>query len=90
MSRLVVHDERFILYNISFVALHRRSALAKKMYFWEYVSESVDPSVNVVLLEDTAAVLGVGLAGKWVNITSRYVVNGGWLHLSLFWINVFI
>ena len=34
------------------------------MYFWEYVSESVDPSVNVVLLEDAAAVLGVGLAGK--------------------------
>ena len=34
------------------------------MLFWEYVSESVDPSVNVVLLEDSAAVLGVGLAGK--------------------------
>ena len=61
------------------------------MYFWEYVSESVDPSVNVVLLEDTAAVLGVGLAGKWVNITFRYVnFSGGWLYLSLFWIGLLI
>jgi len=42
----------------------RRSALEKKMYFWEYVSESIDPSVNVILLEDSAAVLGVGLAGS--------------------------
>jgi len=40
----------------------KRSAAEKKMYFWEYVTESVDPSVNVVLLEDIAAVLGVGLA----------------------------
>ena len=35
------------------------------MHFWEYVGESVDPSVNVVLLEDAAAVLGVVIAGKY-------------------------
>lgn len=48
----------------------KRAALEKKMLFWEYVSESVDPSVNVVLLEDSAAVLGVGLAVSSMAATS--------------------
>jgi len=48
----------------------KRAALERKMYFWEYVSESVDPSVNVVLLEDAAAVLGVVIAVTSMAATS--------------------
>uniref|UniRef100_A0A4X2KNL0 Proton-coupled zinc antiporter SLC30A9, mitochondrial n=1 Tax=Vombatus ursinus TaxID=29139 RepID=A0A4X2KNL0_VOMUR len=48
----------------------RRSAQAKGMSFYKYVMESRDPSTNVVLLEDAAAVLGVALAATCMGLTS--------------------
>ena len=41
----------------------RQSAKEKEMGFLEYVAGGYDPCVNVVLLEDFAAVLGVVIAG---------------------------
>ncbi|KAM8936842.1 proton-coupled zinc antiporter SLC30A9, mitochondrial isoform 3-T3 [Lycaon pictus] len=48
----------------------RRSARAKGMSFYKYVMESRDPSTNVILLEDTAAVLGVTIAATCMGLTS--------------------
>ena len=44
---------------------------AKKLglSFWDYVIQGHKPSVNVVLLEDIAAVLGVFIAGTCMTIT---------------------
>ncbi|GAB1601528.1 zinc transporter 9-like [Argonauta hians] len=47
----------------------RKSSKAKNMKFWEYVNRGNDPNVNVVLLEDLAAVLGVGIAASCLTIT---------------------
>lgn len=59
--------------------LHR-SARAKGMSFYKYVMESCDPSTNVILLEDTAAVLGVIIAATCMGLTS---VTGNPLNDSL-------
>lgn len=48
----------------------RRGAQKQGMPFWEYVWRSRDPSVNVVFLEDTAAVLGVTAAACCMGLTS--------------------
>nr|XP_020014686.1 zinc transporter 9-like [Castor canadensis] len=48
----------------------RRSAQAKGLSFYKYVMESRDPSTNVILLEDTAAVLGVVIAATCMGLTS--------------------
>uniref|UniRef100_A0ACB8E7Z5 Uncharacterized protein n=1 Tax=Sphaerodactylus townsendi TaxID=933632 RepID=A0ACB8E7Z5_9SAUR len=48
----------------------RRSARAKGLSFYQYVIQARDPSTNVVLLEDTAAVLGVTLAATCMGLTS--------------------
>ncbi|EMP26721.1 Zinc transporter 9, partial [Chelonia mydas] len=48
----------------------RRSAQAKGLSFYQYVRQSRDPSTNVVLLEDAAAVLGVTLAATCMGLTS--------------------
>ncbi|XP_066286914.1 proton-coupled zinc antiporter SLC30A9, mitochondrial-like isoform X2 [Branchiostoma lanceolatum] len=48
----------------------RKSAKAQGMQFMEYVWRSRDPSVNVVLLEDAAAVLGVAIAATCMGLTS--------------------
>uniref|UniRef100_A0A8C0J9F5 Proton-coupled zinc antiporter SLC30A9, mitochondrial n=1 Tax=Chelonoidis abingdonii TaxID=106734 RepID=A0A8C0J9F5_CHEAB len=48
----------------------RRSARAKGLSFYQYVRLSRDPSTNVVLLEDAAAVLGVTLAATCMGLTS--------------------
>ncbi|KAH0616231.1 hypothetical protein JD844_027201 [Phrynosoma platyrhinos] len=48
----------------------RRSARAKGVSFYQYVMQACDPSTNVVLLEDTAAVLGVTLAATCMGLTS--------------------
>jgi len=37
--------------------------------FWNYVRQGYKPSVNVVLLEDIAAVLGVFIAGSCMTLT---------------------
>uniref|UniRef100_A0A8C9DTD1 Proton-coupled zinc antiporter SLC30A9, mitochondrial n=1 Tax=Prolemur simus TaxID=1328070 RepID=A0A8C9DTD1_PROSS len=58
----------------------RRSAQAKGMTFYKYVMESRDPSTNVVLLEDTAAVLGVIIAATCMGLTS---ITGNPLYDSL-------
>ncbi|XP_048219805.1 zinc transporter 9 isoform X1 [Perognathus longimembris pacificus] len=58
----------------------RRSAQAKGLSFYKYVMESRDPSTNVVLLEDTAAVLGVIIAASCMGLTS---VTGNPLYDSL-------
>lgn len=42
----------------------RRGARREKLSMLEYVHRSRDPSVNVVLLEDMAAVIGVGIAAS--------------------------
>lgn len=41
----------------------KHNASKQGMSFWKYVRSSQDPSTNVVLLEDSCAVLGVGIAG---------------------------
>uniref|UniRef100_A0A672IPF4 Proton-coupled zinc antiporter SLC30A9, mitochondrial n=1 Tax=Salarias fasciatus TaxID=181472 RepID=A0A672IPF4_SALFA len=48
----------------------RRSAHQHGLSFYEYVMQSRDPSTNVVLLEDAAAVLGVVLAAGCMGLTS--------------------
>ncbi|XP_048948820.1 proton-coupled zinc antiporter SLC30A9, mitochondrial isoform X3 [Canis lupus baileyi] len=58
----------------------RRSARAKGMSFYKYVMESRDPSTNVILLEDTAAVLGVTIAATCMGLTS---ITGNPLYDSL-------
>ncbi|KAF0288884.1 Zinc transporter 9 [Amphibalanus amphitrite] len=42
----------------------RRNSRRQGFTFWQYVRQGRDPSVNVVLLEDMAAVLGVFVAGS--------------------------
>ncbi|KAG5210408.1 hypothetical protein MJG53_006496 [Ovis ammon polii x Ovis aries] len=58
----------------------RRSARAKGMSFYKYVMESRDPSTNVILLENTAAVLGVTIAATCMGLTS---ITGNPLYDSL-------
>ncbi|KAM6953017.1 proton-coupled zinc antiporter SLC30A9, mitochondrial [Lycodopsis pacificus] len=48
----------------------KRSAQLHGVSFYEYVMQSRDPSTNVVLLEDTAAVLGVIMAASCMGLTS--------------------
>ncbi|XP_077388838.1 proton-coupled zinc antiporter SLC30A9, mitochondrial [Festucalex cinctus] len=48
----------------------KRSAQNHGLSFYEYVMQSRDPSTNVVLLEDTAAVLGVIMAAGCMGLTS--------------------
>ncbi|KAF3694114.1 Zinc transporter 9 [Channa argus] len=48
----------------------KKSSRQHGMSFYEYVMQSRDPSTNVVLLEDTAAVLGVTLAAGCMGLTS--------------------
>ncbi|XP_022616121.1 zinc transporter 9 [Seriola dumerili] len=48
----------------------RKSAHQHELSFYEYVMQSRDPSTNVVLLEDAAAVLGVILAASCMGLTS--------------------
>uniref|UniRef100_A0A8D0DDA8 Proton-coupled zinc antiporter SLC30A9, mitochondrial n=1 Tax=Sander lucioperca TaxID=283035 RepID=A0A8D0DDA8_SANLU len=48
----------------------KRSAQLHGLSFYEYVMQSRDPSTNVVLLEDAAAVLGVIMASGCMGLTS--------------------
>ncbi|XP_024139404.1 zinc transporter 9 [Oryzias melastigma] len=48
----------------------KKSARQQGVSFYEYVMQSRDPSTNVVLLEDAAAVLGVILAAGCMGLTS--------------------
>ncbi|KAM9849921.1 proton-coupled zinc antiporter SLC30A9, mitochondrial [Aulostomus maculatus] len=48
----------------------KRSAQRNGLSFYEYVMQSRDPSTNVVLLEDAAAVLGVIMAAGCMGLTS--------------------
>ncbi|KAK5609515.1 hypothetical protein CRENBAI_007230 [Crenichthys baileyi] len=48
----------------------KKSAQQHGMSFYEYVMQSRDPSTNVVLLEDAAAVLGVIMAAGCMGLTS--------------------
>lgn len=48
----------------------RKSARAKGLSFYDYVIQSRDPSTNVVLMEDAAAVLGVVMAASCMGLTS--------------------
>ncbi|KAI8797910.1 proton-coupled zinc antiporter SLC30A9, mitochondrial-like [Biomphalaria glabrata] len=48
----------------------RKSAKALEIGFKDYLMRGIDPNVNVVLLEDLAAVLGVGIAGVCIGITA--------------------
>ncbi|XP_012054870.1 PREDICTED: zinc transporter 9 [Atta cephalotes] len=58
------------------IALHsiKRGAEEKKESFKQFVLEGQDPSVNVVLMEDFAAVLGVIVAAGCMGLTS-YLEN---------------
>uniref|UniRef100_A0AAY4CLI1 Proton-coupled zinc antiporter SLC30A9, mitochondrial n=1 Tax=Denticeps clupeoides TaxID=299321 RepID=A0AAY4CLI1_9TELE len=60
-SLLWVSDHMFYLH---------KSAHKHGLSFYEYVMQSRDPSTNVVLLEDAAAVLGVVLAAGCMGLTS--------------------
>lgn len=48
----------------------RKSARKRGLTFYQYVVQAHDPSTNVVLLEDAAAVLGVILAASCMGLTS--------------------
>ncbi|XP_072554089.1 proton-coupled zinc antiporter SLC30A9, mitochondrial [Paramormyrops kingsleyae] len=48
----------------------KKSAQLRGISFYQYVMQSRDPSTNVVLLEDAAAVLGVVLAASCMGLTS--------------------
>uniref|UniRef100_A0A8C6KBR0 Solute carrier family 30 member 9 n=1 Tax=Nothobranchius furzeri TaxID=105023 RepID=A0A8C6KBR0_NOTFU len=48
----------------------KKSAHQQRVSFYEYVMQSRDPSTNVVLLEDAAAVLGVIMAAGCMGLTS--------------------
>ncbi|XP_068134614.1 proton-coupled zinc antiporter SLC30A9, mitochondrial isoform X2 [Hyperolius riggenbachi] len=48
----------------------RKSSRAKGVSFYQYVMQSRDPSTNVVLMEDAAAVLGVIMASSCMGLTS--------------------
>lgn len=48
----------------------KRGARREKMTMLEYVKRSRDPSVNVVLLEDMAAVLGVTVAAACIGLST--------------------
>uniref|UniRef100_A0A1A8NNM5 Proton-coupled zinc antiporter SLC30A9, mitochondrial n=1 Tax=Nothobranchius rachovii TaxID=451742 RepID=A0A1A8NNM5_9TELE len=48
----------------------KKSAHQQGVSFYEYVMQSRDPSTNVVLLEDAAAVLGVIMAAGCMGLTS--------------------
>ncbi|KAK0137342.1 Zinc transporter 9 [Merluccius polli] len=48
----------------------KKSARQDGISFYEYVMQSRDPSTNVVLLEDAAAVLGVIMAASCMGLTS--------------------
>ncbi|CAB3376751.1 Hypothetical predicted protein [Cloeon dipterum] len=50
----------------------KKGARETGMSFTEYVLRGQDPSVNVVLLEDLAAVLGVAIAGTCMGLTVHY------------------
>jgi solute carrier family 30 (zinc transporter), member 9 len=47
----------------------RQNARKLGLDFWTYVRQGYKPSVNVVLLEDIAAVLGVSIAASCMLIT---------------------
>ncbi|CAF0711664.1 unnamed protein product [Brachionus calyciflorus] len=47
----------------------KQNAQKLGLSFWDYVAQGYKPSVNVVLLEDIAAVLGVFIAGTCMTIT---------------------
>lgn len=48
----------------------RKSSRKSKQSFFSYVASGADPCVNVVLFEDTAAVLGAGVAGLCIGLTA--------------------
>ncbi|KAH9492661.1 hypothetical protein Btru_024414 [Bulinus truncatus] len=48
----------------------RKSSKALNIGFKEYLLRGIDPNVNVVLLEDLAAVIGVGIAGVCISISA--------------------
>ncbi|XP_033211950.1 zinc transporter 9 [Belonocnema kinseyi] len=48
----------------------KKGAMEKRLKFKEYVMSGLDPSVNVVLMEDFAAVIGVCCAASCMGLTS--------------------
>ncbi|GAV07749.1 hypothetical protein RvY_17556 [Ramazzottius varieornatus] len=50
----------------------KKQARRQNISIWNYVMHGQDPSVNVVLLEDIAAVLGVAIAGTSMALASYY------------------
>ena len=51
----------------------RQNADKLGLKFWDYVVQGYKPSVNVVLLEDIAAILGVGIAASCMTIHTLQV-----------------
>ena len=47
----------------------KQNAAKLGISFWNYVAQGYKPSVNVVLLEDIAAVIGVGIACSCMTLT---------------------
>lgn len=59
----------------------RHNASKQNMSFWSYVKTGQDPSTNVVLLEDSCAVLGVGIAALAL-LCTQYMNNPIYDHIG--------
>ncbi|KAL5012966.1 hypothetical protein ScPMuIL_011517 [Solemya velum] len=71
VCRLFISQPTLVRQGEHFIAVNqvKKSAKLRRMKFWQYVWRGHDPSVNVVLLEDLAAVIGVGIAATCMTLT---------------------
>jgi cation diffusion facilitator family transporter len=54
-----------------------KEARHEGLTFWEYLRESKDPTAKTVLFEDSAALLGIVIAGAGIYLTEHHAGPGG-------------